>query len=241
MTTDVQTAESAALQKFVAPVDSILAEFTKGKVIVRSDVQLQRACDALAQVRGNRKALAAYFKEDPGPATNEPGRGLCYFMRRAWEQANSLFNKFDSRFAEWDSALDKGIKEYRAEQERRAREEADRIASEERKRLAAEAKKLERKAPRAAAELRQEAERVQPIIREIAKPEGYSARKVWRAECVDFARLVKAVADGRAPLSCLEINQSALNKLADAFGGNNPSPGVRFYQDQISSTRRDRG
>ena len=67
---------------------------------------------------------------------------------------------------------------------------------------------------------------------------GVSIRKVWKAEVLDIGKLVKAIADGKAPLVCVEPNESQCNKLAAAFGGQNPPPGLRFYQDEQTSARK---
>jgi len=307
----IQTAESVAIERFVTPTEEQirLVGGDNGAIVIRSDVAYGRAGTALQTVRQKRKALAAYFKEQPNGDPG-PGQGLCYFARRAWESAQSLFNRFDLQFKQWDEAIDGGMKKYRQEVEEKARIEAEAKAAEERNRLEAEAAKqraeaekerkrleaeaeaqrkiaeAERKkrlaaemaaakshAAEAAAKRRAEEERqriehealckrmeadaearrqreeadakereaanvVAVVEREVPQAAGVSVRKVWKAEVLDIGKLVKAIADGKAPLILVEANESQCNKLAAAFGGQNPPAGLRFYQDEQTSARK---
>jgi hypothetical protein len=115
--------------------------------------------------------------------------------------------------------------------ERAAREEDERRldAEQEAARMRQEADDLQR-----------EAEDVVAEAVEAPKPVGFSSRKAWKAEVTDFMKLVKAVAEGKAPLNTLVANDSGLNKLAEAWGGQNPPPGVRFVSREISTTRQRR-
>jgi hypothetical protein len=242
MSDQIQTAESTAMEKFVVPTETIVGQVVNngGPIQVRSDVQYERAALALRTVREKRKALTAYFKEQPKDEPG-PGQGLCFYARRAWEAANSLFSKFDQQFIGWDTSLNSEMSRYRAEVECKAREEAEAKAEEERKRLEAEAKKVAKTDKVEAARLQEEAAAVVPIIeREVPQAEGFSVRKTWKAEVVNLAALVQEVAAGRAPLTCLEASESGCNKLAVAFGGLNAPRGLVFKQVEISTTRKTR-
>jgi F0F1-type ATP synthase membrane subunit b/b' len=233
----IQTAETVAIEKFVVPSANqiTLISGDAGHIEIRSDVAYARAGTALQTVRSKRKGLAAYFKEQPNGDPG-PGQGLCYFARRAWESAQSLFNRFDQQFKQWDETIDGGMKKYRAEVEEKARAEAEAKATEERKRLEAEAAKV--RGPERQRIL-EEVKAVIPVIeRGAPQAAGVSVRKVWKAEVLDIGKLVKAIADGKAPLVCVEPNESQCNKLAAAFGGQNPPPGLRFYQDEQTSARK---
>lgn len=46
---------------------------------------------------------------------------------------------------------------------------------------------------------------------------GISTRKVYKAEVTDLAELVKAVAEGKAPMQCLVVNETFLRQQANAF------------------------
>lgn len=234
---------------------------------VRSDVEYERRALALTELRSKRKEMTEYFKGDPGPDRTSPGRGMCFLARRTWEAANSFFNMFDNQFGALDSALTGSMSSYRQEVERKAREEAEAKAALERKRREAEAAEqrriaeAERKKAEAArgkrareeaeqrareAEANQRvadlhAEQVPVVIeREVPKVAGHSVRRTWRAEVVDLKKLVQAVAEGLVPLDCLVPNDSRLNKLAEAWGGQNPPAGVRFVEKEIAMTRSSR-
>lgn len=161
MDDQVQTAESTAIARFVRPIEDEIIILTEGtdKVQITSDAQYQQAGQVLRVIRDNRKALTKYFKEVPDNKLAGPGEGLCYFARKAWDAANSLFNKFDGRFAAWDLSVDGAMRNYRSEVERKAKAEAEAKAAEERRRLEAEAKEQ-----RAAAEA--ERKRLEAIAEE---------------------------------------------------------------------------
>jgi flagellar biosynthesis GTPase FlhF len=310
MADEIKTAESVAVEKFVTPAsEKVALVVIDAKVLIRSDVAYERAGLALRTVREKRKALTAYFKEQPNGEAG-PGQGLCWYARKAWDAANGLFNKFDSQFKTWDESLDGEMKRYRAEVEAKAKAEAEAKAAEERRRLEAEAAqqraaaeserkrletiaeaerkaaeeerqkrlaaeqaaakskaeveaakrraeqerlRIEAEAKRQREEAKAEAQRqraeaeakereaqnvVVVVEKEVPKVDGMSVRKSWKAEVVDLSSLVKEVAAGRAPLTCLEASESGCNKLAVAFGGCNPPKGLRFYETEISTTRK---
>jgi len=135
------------------------------------------------------------------------------------------------------------ILNYEREQER-IRKEAERKAQELARKEAedrqiAEAEALEEAGQPEAAE----AALIRPVtphtvnISRPNRPSGISTSKKWRAEVVDLSALVKAVAEGKAPLSYLEANTKKLNQAALAQGDEMNVPGVRVYEDMIVSGR----
>lgn len=165
----------------------------------------------------------------------------------------------------WKRAEDERIARERAAAEAAARAERERIEREEREararaeeaRRAAEqaataeeedrARELEAEAAaqaQAAAEAVALAEVAPPVVFEAApKAEGVATRKVWKAEVVDFAALVKAAAAalerGDATLlAYLEANTTALNGVAKAMKDAARIPGVRVYADETLAVRR---
>jgi hypothetical protein len=306
----------AETERLLQPVKQATAGLLSSdgqRVIIRSDRALQAAADALAITRRSRKELKTFWKDAPRKPMEErrPGEGWLFLVNKVRERLTTTFNKRDQYLEMVDGALDQGIKAYRAEVERRAREEAEvkaaaerarleeqarqerikaeeersrleRIAQEERRRAEEEAgrrreaelavarsrrekEEAERRAreaiERAAAEeeqqrldadqaaarmrqeaddLEREAEDVFVELPEIPKPVGFSSRRQWKGEVVDFPKLVKAVAAGAVPINVLTVNESALHRLAEAWGGQNPPPGVRFVSREISTTRQRR-
>lgn len=177
MPTEIKTPESAAMVRFVEPAESALDAL--GSAIVRnqagdiarvnitSDRQYEAAGVALAKGRKLRTSFEEFWKKDPGRPQSEcgPGEGMGYFSRRIWESANSIYNHFDLRFktlfgsAREGGLIDKGMADYRAEVERKARAEAEAKAAAERKRLEDEARKERQAAERERQRAEQEAER----------------------------------------------------------------------------------
>jgi hypothetical protein len=114
------------------------------------------------------------------------------------------------------------------ERARRAEEDARRIKHEAEIRAQAEEENLKRAQELAdAGDMEGAAEAVDAEIvvpeipvhveSSVVKVAGISARKSYYAEVVDLMRLVCAVAEGRAPLQCLQANMAFLNAQARAF------------------------
>jgi len=72
---------------------------------------------------------------------------------------------------------------------------------------------------------------------EPVKVEGISYRSLWSARVVDFATLVRAVADGKAPLELLQANETALNGVARALKQSMSIPGVIAEEKRIANVR----
>jgi len=70
-----------------------------------------------------------------------------------------------------------------------------------------------------------------------AKVSGVSFRETWTAEVTDFRALVKAVAEGRAPLSLVQADESALGQYARSTRGTQKVPGVRFFPKTTTAVR----
>ena len=144
MTDQQQTAQEVAVERFVNPAKSAVLAIYSGTgpvvppIVIRSDVAYERAGLALRTVRDRRKAMATYLKEQPNGDPG-PGQGLCFYARKAWDAANSLFNQLDVQFQSWDESITGEMANYREQVEAKARAEAEAKATQERRRLAAEA------------------------------------------------------------------------------------------------------
>jgi hypothetical protein len=154
----------------------------------------------------------------------------------------------------WKRAEDERIARERAAAEAAARAERERIERERREaeeRAAALAAQGDAEAAAqaaaeadAAADAAALAEVAPPLVVEARTAAvGISGRKVWKAEVVDFAALVKAAAAalerGDATLlAYLEANTTALNGVAKAMKDAARIPGVRVYADETLAVRR---
>lgn len=154
-----------------------------------------------------------------------------------------LFRSPSERLALAESNLKNKMLEYQNEQDRIRRE------AEEKLRLEAEKKQreLEERAKKAeengkvgkAEELRDKAAMtIAPTIAPtVQKVEGVSTREVWSAEVVDVMALVKAVAEGKAPLNFLQVNTTVLNAQARATKDSLSFPGVKFISTKVLASR----
>lgn len=130
----------------------------------------------------------------------------------------------------------------REEAERKAREEAESAERKRKAELEAQAARHEANGNIEKAEQRRElAEQVfiapRPVVANVIKAEGQSLKEVWSAEVTDLHALIKAVAEGRAPITLVMADQSALNKQAKATKNAFPIPGVRFFSTKQMSVR----
>jgi len=137
---------------------------------------------------------------------------------------------------------EKQAKWFRAEQ---ARIEAERRAEEDRRRKEAEEAQLaaaEQLAAEGMTAAADEALAAAPVIEavkapEVAKGDGVSYRTTYSAEVVSLMDLVKAVADGSAPITMLEANLTSLNGWARITKGTESIPGVRIVKKDIQVVR----
>lgn len=71
-----------------------------------------------------------------------------------------------------------------------------------------------------------------PVESAIPVIQGQSIRDNWVGEVVDLAALVKAIAEGRASIGFLKVDQVAVNKQAKATKDTFKIDGVRFWNDK---------
>jgi hypothetical protein len=131
------------------------------------------------------------------------------------------------------------IVKYREEEERQRRAEEARLRQiarqqeEERRLQEALLAELEGNHEEAEDILAEEVYAVPPIVEKtLPKVEGISTVETWKAEIVDLMALVKAVAEGRAPISLLSGNQTAVNSIAK-HKGTLTYPGIRVYPETV--------
>lgn len=241
-----------------------------GMVEYRREVEAKAQAEAEARAKAERERLEAEAAEVKRKAEEErkkreaeleAQRKVEEETRKAREaelaeQKRKADEERQARLkAEMEAAKSKAaVKEAqrRADEAKRAQEEAeqrereaiaeqqrlsDLAAEEERERIADD----EARARQEAEDRQREAENVVAVVtREAPTSEGASVRKTWKAQVLSLEMLVKAVADGRAPLTCLEASESGCNKLAVAFGGQNPPPGLKFFPAEITVSKRQR-
>jgi hypothetical protein len=143
-------------------------------------------------------------------------------------------------------ALSAKASKYRQEQDRIRREEAEKVRQEQIK---------QEEAARVAAALKAEkmgdnelAEAIveEPVYVPPAKPaetpktKGVSYKELWKHEVINLGVLVKAVAEGKAPLQALQPNDTFLSNQARAMKTESLYPGVRAYPERKPNIRTNR-
>lgn len=71
----------------------------------------------------------------------------------------------------------------------------------------------------------------------LPKAPGISARSNWKCCLVDFTKLVQAVAQNKAPINLIQLNQTAANQYAKAVKDTLQVPGLEFYNDETLAVR----
>jgi hypothetical protein len=125
-----------------------------------------------------------------------------------------------------------------AVQEAKRREEQARLEAEARKRAEDEqlalAAQLEKEGDQETAEaVLAEPVQVAPVVVQRTAPAATrlsAGRSVWSAEVTNLMALVKAVAEGRQPITLLEPNMTALNGMARSLKSSLSIPGVRAVE-----------
>jgi phage-related minor tail protein len=160
----------------------------------------------------------------------------------AWKAAKDLENFFMKPFEEAEGIIKRKVVTFQQEIERNQREEAARIEAQRAQEERLRKEELQRQADAAAAKgkaekaeaLRAKAEEyvappvfVPPVV---AQASGTAFKKTWKAEVTDLPAFLKAVAEGRAPLGVISINESALNAYAKGVKGTMAVQGLRVFE-----------
>ena len=130
------------------------------------------------------------------------------------------------QIGDWKLAEDRKRETERLQREAEARKQHEDLVVA----VAAEVEKSDGSA--AAEEILKEADNVPPVVMEKQIIADVTIRAVWKAEVTDLRALVKAVAEGKAPLAAIEANLSFLNKQAGSLKAEMAYPGVRVYEDR---------
>lgn len=218
------------------------------------------AADELKTIKGKSAALEAKRKDLVGPLNdtvkkiNDLFRTPLAFLAQAEAALKTGMLTFDDE--------QERIRREREELARREREaEERRIAAE-----AAEAQRIADEAAAAAARAttQQEQEQARAALAEAAakvetaqqahaeirsmpapivakgtpKVTGIASKSTWCGECDNFTVLVKAVAEGKAPINLLTLDQTQLNKYARAQERAMSIPGCRAVEKKTLSSAR---
>lgn len=211
-------------------------EIEKGVVTVEADALAVKVVDEqtylqageiLTGIKGVEKKIKEYFKPLKEQA-HKAWKGIC-------DRENQELDKLKPAAAHLNRqmvAYHEEEERKRKEEERRLKEEARKREEEERLAAAIEAEK-EGDKEIADAILDEPVHIPAPVMAPVApKVAGLAVKTTWKAHVTSFSLLLKAVAEGKAPAMCLEVNQSFLDAQARAGKGTITFPGVEMREEK---------
>ena len=153
-------------------------------------------------------------------------RALVAEKSRAMEPLNAAEATFKTAMLTFQQQQEKERREQQARLEEEARKEREKL--EARAAKAAEKGKEEK-----AAELLAQAATVATPVLETRVPNvaGISTRSTWKAVLQSKSELIKAVAAGAVPETCLDANMVVLNQMARALKSEMKYPGVVVLEE----------
>lgn len=188
----------------------------QAEITVVDQVTYAAANDLIARLQGVRKEVVARFA-DPKKKAAEAHKAVCELEKSFLAPVDEKIRLLKTSTTNWYAAEQRRI----AAEEERKRKEAEELAA-----LSAEAESSGDIAT--AAEAVAAAAIAQATVTVMPKVAGTSMREVWRAVVVDVSQL---------PREYMIVNQSMLDKMAQATKGAVPIPGVRFEKTYVNATR----
>jgi hypothetical protein len=86
--------------------------------------------------------------------------------------------------------------------------------------------------------INQELQKVKNLKNIIPITEGISFRENWKGEGFDLEKAVKAISEGKAPLSIIKFDDMAINQLAKSTKGTVDYPGIKIYKESVVAAKR---
>lgn len=183
----------------------------------------QQAADYLQTIKGFMKVIDEYFEQD---------------IKKAFDLHRSLTKKRKDALEPLENAekiIKSSMQEFAIEQQRKARIEQERLLAEQKKQ--AEEAKLSAAQSASDAGEHDKADAIldtpvviSPVVVETLKAAGTSVTESWDVELVRAFDVVKAVVEGKAPISIVQINLVELKRLAKMHDGKLPFGGVRTFK-----------
>jgi hypothetical protein len=201
---------------------SVKSERIASAIEIDSDAEEQMAIDSCAEIKRYAKQI-----EEARVKEKEPFKVIAEYI-------DDCFRPLTVSFKTADETIKDKIKKWRIKKEQIRQVE-------EKKRLAEYQKKIAEEQAKAKKEKR-EAEIIVPppaVLPTQTKGNTASAptRKTWKAEVVDPALFIKAIAEGKAPIEAIEIKASFINAQAKQYKRDGVYPGIKFYEDIDVSIR----
>ena len=188
----------------------------KADITVVDQATYAAANNLIARLQGVRKEVVVRFS-DPKKKAAEAHKAVCELEKSFLAPVDEKIRLLKNSTTNWWAAEQRRIE---AEAERK-RKEAEELAA-----LSAEAEA--QGDADTAAEAVAAAAMAEATVTAMPKCAGTSMREVWKAVVVDVSQL---------PREYMIVNQSMLDKMAQATKGAVPVPGVRFEKTYVNATR----
>lgn len=227
------------------------------RCLITTDALFHTAGSFLLTIKRVRSEIADTFDE-PIAAAYAAHKAIVAAKKRHSDPVDEAERIVKGKMADWRTKQEEEARE----RQRAAEAEARRVQEEQRKAAEAEAKRqaeIERKAEVARlkaegatkAEVKEAAKAplvIAPVVLPPPPPvvvpyvpptqaAGISFREKWTATVIDLAALVRAVAEGKAPLALLAPDTAMLARHATAYHDKSPIPGVTFSCEKVVAAR----
>ena len=205
-------------------------------IIVKDQVSLTAANQVFLDIKGLRKKIEDTFSPIISAAHRTHQEAIA--QRKKIEEPLIVAERYLNGQV---TAYHQEIEKKRREEEEIARQEA--VKAEMARRKAEEDERTRQAAELEAAGAKEEAEAllqetveanqapvevyIPPVATPKAELEGATVKTYWHAEVTDLRALCRAVAEGKAPIACVEPNMTVLNAQARALKKEMAIPGVR--------------
>jgi len=228
--------EFKAPEKIVALKNLAIQAFEKsGNIVIKNDDDYELAAEILKGYKKQAKELLAERKKQTDPL-DQSKKAIMAFFKKPSDFLDMAEKKLKASMLDYQQK----VEQRRKEKEEEARRAADRERKYQedlaRKRLETAKKKGDsdriEQINDEIEEIKNESVVFAPVV-ETPKASGISTREIWSAKIVDKMALIKAVADGKAPATLLDVNTTIANQLARSMKKDLSIPGIEAVSNNI--------
>jgi DNA repair exonuclease SbcCD ATPase subunit len=226
---EIQPVRKDAAHEYEVKSSEITGQIQTLKII--DQASYESAAGLLKTIKDMAKRLEEERKKITSPL-DVAKKAVMDLFRSPSEKLSESESKLKSLMLDYQEVQDRIRREQEAKLQREAEKKQREL--EDRAQKAEESGKTEK-----ADELREKAAMtVAPTLApNVQKVEGLSVRETWSAEVTDMTALVKAVAEGKAPMNFLTVNTTVLNAQARATKDSLSFPGVKFIATKGLASR----
>lgn len=207
-------------------------------LVIKTAEQSIAAQEVLKEIKTRQKRIEAFFKSMKDTA------------HKAWRTICDTESGYLSPLEEAEKTIKFKVTTYVREEERKQQEEARKAEAVRLERKRKELERIEELARKArengkvekAEALEEKAAAVvaPPVFMPPPAPikaQGSAFKKIWKAEVTNVKALCQSIINGKVSPDVLDINQSAINKLAGVCKSSMTIPGLRFYEETSMSVK----